>query len=181
MVTQAAVSLCLTHHKMAWNRGKLKVTSPDPWSTVKRERSDPLKKANQGTLTSHDVPEADARQPARPATVTFFDSPDGHWCPDVGHSDALQGTQVRVNSPGLANPWCALFGSLEYPSGEGLSTIPVRKRPQDVQAHLELLLEADPDTFRMVVRDSASAHTTPKLHAFLEQHQDRLKLVFQPT
>ncbi len=29
--------------------------------------------------------------------------------------------------------------------------------------------------------DNASAHTTPKLDAFLTQHQDRLGLVFQPT
>lgn len=29
-VTQAAVSVCLKHHKIPWNRGKLKVTSPDP-------------------------------------------------------------------------------------------------------------------------------------------------------
>lgn len=42
--TQPAVSLCLKHHKIAWNRGKLKVTSPDPLYTVKRERIDTLKK-----------------------------------------------------------------------------------------------------------------------------------------
>lgn len=42
-VTQAAVSLCLKHHKIAWNRGKLNVTSPDPLYTVKRERIDALK------------------------------------------------------------------------------------------------------------------------------------------
>ena len=44
-VTQAAVSLCLRHHKIAWNRGKLKVTSPDPLYTVKRARIDALKKS----------------------------------------------------------------------------------------------------------------------------------------
>ena len=69
----------------------------------------------------------------------------------MGNSDALQGTQVRVNSPGRANPWEALFGRREDPSGEGLSTIPARKRHQDVQAHLEWLRASDPDTFRMVV------------------------------
>jgi transposase len=132
-------------------------------------------------LTSHDVPEADLTKPARPATLTFFDSTDLHWCPDVGNSYTRQGTQWRVNSPGLANPWCALFGSLAYPSGEGLYTIHARKRHQEVQSHLERLLAADPETFRIVILDSASAHTTPKLDPFLAQHQDRLKLVFQPT
>lgn len=43
-VTQAAVSLCLKHHKIPWNRGKLKVTSPDPLYTVKRDRIEDFKK-----------------------------------------------------------------------------------------------------------------------------------------
>ena len=43
-VTQSAVSHCLKRHKMSWNRGALKVTSPDPLYTVKRERIDTLKK-----------------------------------------------------------------------------------------------------------------------------------------
>jgi transposase len=72
-------------------------------------------------------------------------------------------------------------GSLEYPSGEGLYTIHHRKRHQEVRAHLELLLERDPEACWIVVLDNASAHTTPKLDEFLTQHQDRLKLVFQPT
>ena len=45
-VTQAAVSVCLKQHKIAWNRGKLKVTSPDPLYTVKRDRIDTLKKSH---------------------------------------------------------------------------------------------------------------------------------------
>jgi transposase len=44
-VTQAAVSLSLKQHKIPWNRGKLKVTSPDPLYTVKRDRIDTLKKS----------------------------------------------------------------------------------------------------------------------------------------
>lgn len=43
-VTQPAVSGCLKQHKISWNRGVLKVTSPDPLYTVKRERIDGLKK-----------------------------------------------------------------------------------------------------------------------------------------
>ena len=43
-VTQPAVSQCLKQHKISWNRGALKVTSPDPLYTVKRERIDTLKK-----------------------------------------------------------------------------------------------------------------------------------------
>jgi putative transposase len=49
-VTQPAVSFCLKHHNIAWNRGKLKVTSPDPLYTVKRERIDTLKKSGSRHL-----------------------------------------------------------------------------------------------------------------------------------
>lgn len=132
-------------------------------------------------MSSHDVPEADLSQAAKPARLRFFDATDLHWCPDVGNAYAPQGTQVSVDSPGIANPWYALFGSLEYPSGEGLYTIHRHKRHQEVRAHLELLLDSDPDAFWIVVLDNASAHTTPKLDEFLTQHQDRLKFVFQPT
>jgi hypothetical protein len=43
-VTQPAISECLKRDKIRWNRGKLKVTSPDPLYTVKRERVEALKK-----------------------------------------------------------------------------------------------------------------------------------------
>lgn len=181
-VGQSAISECLKRHKIPWNRGALKVTSPDPLYTVKRDRIDSIKKkAEQGTLTSHDVPEVDLNLPAKRARLVFLDSTDLHWCPDIGNSYVLQGTQLRVESPGKNNPWYALFGSLEYPTGEGLYTIHERKRHQEVQAHLERLLERDPDAFWIVVLDNASAHTTPKLDAFLTKHHDSLKLVFQPT
>ena len=132
-------------------------------------------------MTSHDLPEADVSQPAKPARLVFFDATDLHWCPDVGKSSVALGSQLRVDSPGVDNPWYALFGSLEYPTGEGLYTIHHRKRHQEVRAHFERLLERDPDAFWIVVLDNASAHTTPKLDEFLQQHQDRLGLVFQPT
>lgn len=134
-----------------------------------------------GTISSHDIPEADRSQPAKPARLVFFDSTDLHWCPDVGTSYVAQGAQLRVESPGLANPWYTVFGSLDYPTGEGVYTIHERKRHQEVRAHLETLLASDPDAFWIVVLDNASAHTTPKLEEFLAQYQDRLGLVFQPT
>jgi len=139
------------------------------------------KNANVGTLTSHHAPDADLSQPARRGRLVLFDATDLHWCPDVGHSDVLQGAQRRVDSPGLANPWYALLGSLEYPTGEGLSTIPQRKRPQQVPAHWERLLERDPDAFWCVGLDNASAHTPPQRAPFWEAHKDRLCPIFQPT
>ncbi len=142
---------------------------------------DVKKKAVAGTLCSHDTPDADLEQPAKPAKLAFFDSTDLHQCPDVGRGYVSQGSQLKVDSPGLANPWYALFGSLIYPSGEGLYTIHERKRHQEVRTHLQLLPDSEPDTFWIVVSDNASAHTTPKLDEFLSRHHNRLCLVFQPT
>ncbi len=181
-VTQQALSACLKRHGFRWNRGKLKVTSPDPLYTVKRDRIEELKqKAEDQTLTSHDAPEADASQPSKPAKLVFFDITDLHWCPDVGHSYVPQGTQLRVGSPGNENPWYALLGSLIYPSGEGLYTIHTRKRHQEVREHLIRLIEREPKTFWVVIMDNASAHTTPKLDAFWEQYTDHICPVFLPT
>jgi len=43
-VTPTAMARCIKRQGLRWNRGKLKVTSPDPLYTVKRERMEPLKK-----------------------------------------------------------------------------------------------------------------------------------------
>ena len=43
-VAQSTLSLLLKRLGFRWNRGKLKVTSPDPLYTVKRERIEALKK-----------------------------------------------------------------------------------------------------------------------------------------
>ncbi|MDM8541968.1 hypothetical protein QUF90_12855 [Desulfococcaceae bacterium HSG9] len=52
-----------------------------------------------------------------------MDSTDPHLCPDVGRQYVSVGGQKKTDSPGLNNPWKALFGSLIYPSGEGVYTI----------------------------------------------------------
>lgn len=44
-VTQSAISKRLKQLGLRWNRGKLKVTSPDPLYTLKRERINELKKS----------------------------------------------------------------------------------------------------------------------------------------
>lgn len=44
LLTQPALSKLLKRQGIRWNRGKLKVTSPDPLYTVKRERIESLKK-----------------------------------------------------------------------------------------------------------------------------------------
>ena len=159
-----------------------KVTSPDPDYVIKRQRVEQLKsKAINGGLSSHDATGVDKTQPAKPAHVVFFDSTDLHWCPDIGRTYSAVSQQVKVETPGDQNPWCALFGSLHFPSGEGLYTIHQRKRDLEVKAHLRQLLAMDPDAFYFVILDNASAHTTPELDPFWEEHQDRIEPVFLPT
>ena len=93
----------------------------------------------------------------------------------------MQGTQIICESPGLENPWVALFGSLEYPTGEGVYTIHERKRHQEVANHLQFLIQTDAEAFWFVVLDNASQHTTEKLKDLLSGNKERLELVFLPT
>jgi transposase len=44
IVAQCPISACIKRHGIRWNRGKLKVTSPDPLYIVKRKRIETLKK-----------------------------------------------------------------------------------------------------------------------------------------
>jgi len=181
-ITSSAIGMLLKRLDIKWNRGKLKVTSPDPLYTVKREWVETLeKKAESGQLSSHDATDADTSLPPKPGHLVFFDSTDLHWLPDTGNGYAPQGEQIKVDSPGKEDPWYALFGSLSYPTGEGLYTIHERKRHQEVMAHLELLIQRDPDAFWFVVLDNASAHTTEMLDGFREQYRHCMEFVFLPT
>ena len=138
-------------------------------------------KAKIGVLSSLDATDVDLDQPIKPAKLVFLDSTDLHLCPEVGHTYQVKGEQLKVETPGKHNPWYALFGSLVYPSGEGLYTIHQLKRHQEVQAHLQLLVETEPEVFWFVILDNASAHTTPALDQFLLDNRHRLELVFLPT
>jgi len=137
-------------------------------------------KAKIGVLSSLDASEVDLDQPIRPAKLAYFDSTDLHLCPEVGNTYQA-GEQLKVETPGNYNPWYALFGSLVYPWGEGLYTIHQLKRHQEVQAHLQLLLDTEPEVFWFVILDNASAHTTPALDQFQQDNRHRLELVFLPT
>lgn len=180
-VTRTTISKTLKRVGIAWRRAKLTVKSPDPMYIVKRSRINDLKKkALTGTLTS-EAAEHPPPTGAKKARLVFFDSTDLHWCPDIGAVYNEVGEQIKVPSPGYSNPWYALFGSLQYPSGEGVYTIHTNKRHQEVAAHIQLLIDQDPDAFWFVVSDNASAHTTPKLEAFRQKNTGRLELVFLPT
>ncbi len=145
----------------------------------------------EGTLSSHDATNTDKNLPPRSGNLVFslfpavggptFDITDLHWLSDVGNSYVPKGKQRKVDTPGKENPWCALLGSFLYPTGEGLYTIHERKRHQEVRAHLELLIQWEPDAFWFVVLDNASAHTTEMLYGFREQYRHCMEFVFLPT
>jgi transposase len=181
-LSQSALSKSLQRVGLRWRRAKLRVHSPDPLYTVKRQRVAELQQmALSGSLTSQAAAHPQSDEPPRLACLAFLDSTDLHWCPDLGSAYSLAGCQRKVESPGLANPWQALFGSLLYPSGEGLYTVHERKRAAELLTHLQLLIDFKPDCFWFVVLDNASAHTTPAVEAFAFEHRQRLELVYLPT
>jgi hypothetical protein len=132
-------------------------------------------------LSCDDATDSNLDIPQKPAYLVYFDSTDLHWCPDVGNSYVPCGDQPKVESPGKENPWRALFGSLIYPTGEGVYTIHERKRHQEVMAHLLHLMDYDPNGFYFVILDNASAHTPPLLDDFWKEHSERIEPVFLPT
>lgn len=181
-VSQSALAKSLRRVGIRWRRAKLRVHSPDPLYLVKRQRITHLQQlAQAGTLTSQAVAHPRSDEPPKRARLAFLDSTDLHWCPDLGATYAPVAQQRHVDSPGLHNPWYALFGSLIYPSGEGLYTIHARKRSDELIAHLAHLLDLDLESFWFVVLDNASAHTTPAVEAFVQEHQTQLELVYLPT
>lgn len=181
-VTRPTVSKTLRKVGIRWRRAKLRVHSPDPLYVVKRQRVDRLQQmALAGCLTSEAAAHPRSDEPPKPAYLVFLDSTDLHWCPDLGPAYGPIGQQLKVDSPGLENPWYALFGSLIYPSGEGLYTLHHRKRAVEFLEHLQLLIDLDGDAFWFVVLDNASAHTTAAVHSFEQRHHHRLELVYLPT
>lgn len=181
-VSQPTIAKSLRRAGIRWRRAKLRVYSPDPLYLVKRQRITHLQQmALAGTLTSEAGAHPRSDEPPKRAYLAFLDSTDLHWCPDLGAAYAPTGQQRRVDSPGLENPWYALFGSLIFPSGEGLYTIHERKRSDELLAHLEHLLGLDGEAFWFVVLDNASAHTTAAVDTFVQAHATRLELVYLPT
>ena len=180
-VTQAAISLMLKRVGVKWKRAKARVKSPDPLYVVKRQRVEELKQeARNGRLTSLNATHPPPGQ-VKPARLLYLDSTDLHWCPDIGQAYTSIGEQLKVDTPGYDSSWLALFGSLSFPSGEGLYSIHEHKRHQELIYHLQLLSDAYPDQFLFIILDNASAHTTSKVDSFRVEYQHRMELVFLPT
>jgi len=180
-ISQGSISKSLKSVGLRWRRAKLRVQSPDPLYQVKRDRVEALRqraKDRSLTLSDLDRPPPDGEKSCE---LIYFDATDLHWCPDIGPAYGPAGDQVKVNSPGLENPWYSLFGSMFYPSGEGFYTIHSRKRSVEVIEHFRLLIEAFPTKFFFIVMDNASAHHTAKMRQFADEMSDHIEFVFLPT
>lgn len=182
-VSQPVLGRHLKKVGIAWKRIRLRVHSPDPLYQVKRERVEGLRQmALNGELSpskaTHPPPDKGG---STNTYFVYFDAADLHWCPDLGATYSTVGEQVKVDSPGKSNPWYAILGSLIYPSGDGYYTIHDRKRSVEVVWHLQGLIDLDPDGFWFVVLDNASAHRTKAIDSFIENHRDRIELVYLPT
>ena len=97
--TTVTVSAALKRQGLRLGRSKLRVTSPDPEYTVKRQRVEDLKKkAEAYELTSDDVaivmPGMQPISPKKRSRLYFFDETDIHWCPDTGDALHLPCEQV---------------------------------------------------------------------------------------
>lgn len=182
VISQPTLAQTLKAAGIRWRRARLRIHSPDPLYLVKRERVEGLRQmALTGELSTTHATDPPPKRRGQQAYLAYFDAADLHWCPDVGAIYNTRGQQVKVDSPGKNNPWYALFGSLIYPSGDGHYTIHERKRSDDVVAHLQGLIDRDPDGFWFVILDNATAHHAPQIKAFLDAHQHRIELVYLPT
>ncbi|MEM9777080.1 MAG: IS630 family transposase [Chloroflexota bacterium] len=180
-LSRTSIHRYLQKADIRWKRARLRVHSPDPLYQVKRQRVESLRhKAMIGSLRASDATHPPPDQ-EREASLVYFDIADLRWCPDVCANYSIKGLQVKVDSPGLYNPWYGLLGSLIYPSGEGLYTIHDRKRSVEIVTHLQLLIDLDPDRFWFVVLDNASAHHTDRVQQFQRENQDRIEFVYLPT
>lgn len=182
VISQMTVSNAIKRACLNWRRAKLRVHSPDPLYVVKRQRVETLKTlATRGELTSEASSYPPSDRPPKRGRLVYLDSTDWHWCPDLGNGYAPVGEQLKIASPGAENPWLALFGTLEFPTGEGVYTVHQRKRSPELCQHLRQLITLDADAFWFVVLDNASAHTTQLVHDFAQRHFEHMELVFLPT
>lgn len=180
-MSQASVSHMLKRVGIKWKRAKARIKSPDPLYVVKRQRVEELKeKAQNHTLTSREATHPPPNG-TKPALLFYLDSTDLHWCPDIGQTYSQTGNQLKVNTPGLHNPWLSLFGSLAFPSGEGVYSIHEHKRQLELMNHLQLLMNTYPNHFLFIILDNASAHTTSKVKQFSQENAHHFELVFLPT
>lgn len=115
------------------------------------------------------------RAPAE-AVILCGDECDLHLLPALRAMWMRRGHQVRVPTPGT-NRKRAIFGALEWATGQWLYVICERKRAAEFIAFLEQVLASYPGRPILLVVDNASIHTAKAVAAWLAEHP-RLELLW---
>jgi transposase len=113
------------------------------------------------------------------AVILCQDECDLHLLPVLRAMWMRRGQQVRVPSPGT-NRKRAIFGALEWETGQWVYTITERKRAVEFLAFLDQVLAQYPGRPVLMVVDNASIHTAKIVTAWVTDHP-RLQLLFLPT
>jgi putative transposase len=111
--------------------------------------------------------------------ILFEDESDIHWLPLLASSWTKKGVQLHVQTPGNSEKrYC--FGAVDYHTGESYFRLSRRKDSATFVLFLKQLMNQTSKKF-IIVLDNYSIHKTKAVRDFVEQHADRLKLVFLPT
>lgn len=135
--------------------------------------TDPAAAAKMQTLCQRIV-----RAPAE-AVILCQDECDLHLLPVLRAMWMRRGQQVRVPTPGT-NRKRAIFGALEWDTGQWLYAITERKRAVEFLAFLEQVLAAYPRRPVLMVVDNASIHTAKAVTLWLADYP-QLALLYLPT
>lgn len=112
-------------------------------------------------------------------SVLFEDESDIHWLPDIASSWTKKGVQLHVPTPGNNDKrYC--FGAVDYHSGESFFRLTRKKDSNSFVAFLAQLMRQTTKK-AILVLDNYSVHKTKLVRDFVNEHADRLRLVFLPT
>jgi len=92
-------------------RSQLRITSPDPQDTQKRDRTEAIKKADNHTRTSDDVeiifPAIRPSVRTRPAVMVYFDETEIHWA--LRLAEGINASMSKTKWPLLAKMELNIF------------------------------------------------------------------------
>lgn len=98
-------------HKIEMGRSQLRITSPDPQDTQKRDRTEAIKKADNHTRTSDDVeiifPAIRPSVRTRPTVMVYFDETEIHWA--LRLAEGINASMSKTKWPLLAKMELNIF------------------------------------------------------------------------
>jgi putative transposase len=112
-------------------------------------------------------------------SILFEDESDIHWLPLLASCWTNKGVQVHVPTPGNNDKrYC--FGAVDYHTGESYFRLSRKKDSATFVLFLKQLMSQTSKKIVLVL-DNYSIHKTQAVRDFVNEHSDRLRLVFLPT